>query len=36
MRIVHDIECLPNFFSIAILDYDSDRKWSFEINFVYL
>lgn len=32
MRIVHDIECLPNFFSIAILDYDSDREWSFEIS----
>jgi hypothetical protein len=32
MRIVHDIECLPNFFSIAIVDYDSDREWSFEIS----
>jgi hypothetical protein len=32
MRIVHDIECLPNFFSVAIVDYDSDREWCFEIS----
>lgn len=32
MRIVHDIECLPNFFSVAIVDYDSDREWLFEIS----
>ena len=32
MRIVHDIEGLPNFFSVAIVDYDSDREWLFEIS----